>query len=260
MPIIIGSAESVYGAVGYRNLMEEGGITASSQTTGYEAVNAATWTTYNKWLPTAGGLQYLTCTLPGAETASYFAVYGHDLGAKGGSVQLQYSTDGSTWSNATDPVAPSGTQVVFKRFSAILAQYWRFKVSTPTDAAYIAVAAFGPALEFPQGWRDGFQPPLLNDYRDTTHQSEGGNFIGRSVVADPLSLQIRVTALDPAWVREHWVPFRRHAEAKPFFVSWDAVDHPFEAAYCWTQGKQPQPQYDDYVFMSVGLSVEGWVE
>jgi hypothetical protein len=262
MTIIISPAASASPRIGYKNLFESAStVTASSEATGYEGSNVYNWDTSSYWKPAATGTHYLTATFSSAVTVDYFAIYAHNLHTYNASVQLQYSTDGTTWNDATDPQAPSTSRPVFVSFTSILAAWLRIKLVTTSGPAQIGVASFGEAMIFPSGMKPGFQPPTLSrEGKYMNSVSEGGQFLGRSLLRNGAKTKIDLILLDPLWVRENWEPFIRHAEAMPFFFSWDYENHPNEAAFCFTSGKIPPAKYSDPQFMSVSLPVDALIE
>jgi hypothetical protein len=262
MTIIISTADSASPRIGYKNLFESAStVTASSEASGFEGSNAYNWDTASYWKPSATGTHYLTATFSSAVTADYFAIYAHNLNTYNASVKLQYSTDGSSWSDATSAQAPSTSRPILVSFTAILAAWWRIELVTSSGPAQIGVAAFGEALVFPCGMKVGFQPPTLSrEGKYMNSKSEGGQFLGRSLLRNGAKTKIDLDLLDPLWVRNNWEPFIRHAEIKPFIFSWDYENHPNEAAFCFTSGKIPPARYSEPNFMSISLPVDALIE
>lgn len=262
MTIIISDASLAVPRIGYQNLLESAvSVTASSEASGYEVANAYDWRLDDWWKPTGTGTSYITAVFITAVSVDYFAVFGHDLHTYGGWVKLQYSTNGGvSWSDAASYVMPSDSRVIFQAFTAILANRWRVVMYSPSGPASLGIVAFGTALKFPRQLRPGFSPPTLsrqNEYMGV--KSESGVFIGRSLKRRGVKFSIERDNLTPEWVREYWEPFLDHAEAKPFFFSWDYENHPWEAAYCWADDISAS-EYHHPMYMKVAASLMGQVE
>ena len=266
MTIIIAAAESASPRIGYQNLFESASsVSASSEASGYEGSNAYNWDTASYWKPSSTGTFYLTATMAAATDADYFAIYAHNLHTYGASVKLQYSTNGSSWSDATSSQAPSTGRPIFVSFDTISAGWWRIELVTNSGPAQIGFASFGEALIFPWGMRVGFSPATLSRYSDVMNStSEGGQLLGRSLLRSGARNTIECKLVTPTWARESWLPFIQHAEIKPFVFSWNWTSYPNEAAFCFTDGQIPPVTYSTYTGdggrMDVRLPVNALIE
>ena len=121
MTIIISPGETGSAVIGYDNHFEDASsVVASSEASGYEGANAYNWDTASYWKPDTTGTFYLTATMASAVTADYFSLYAHNLHTYSASVKLQYSTNGSDWSDATSSQAPSTGRPIFISFDSII--------------------------------------------------------------------------------------------------------------------------------------------
>ncbi|MDH5426447.1 MAG: hypothetical protein OEY29_15785, partial [Gammaproteobacteria bacterium] len=66
-------------------------------------------------------------------------------------------------------------------------------------------------------------------------------------------ISIQQKAVDPVWMRSNWPAFLDHAETKPFFFSWDSVNHSTEAGFCITN-KDPKTKYSSAMFMDGSIN------
>lgn len=246
--------------IGYQNYIDDAStIVASNEAAGYEKENGYDWLTYDWWKPGATGSQTLTCTFGAGVTPDYFACYAHNLGETGASIVLQY--DDSGWTDAFTDVSPTGTEVVFKKFTASAFTGWRVLLTNCTVDTMVGVMSFGDLLEMPQGMRVGFSPPTINrNHRILNSVSVEGAFIGRSRQHRGHRVAIQTDQLTPAWIRSDWAPFMDHAELKPFFFAWDDDNFPAEAAYCWSSRQVDAPVYSDHRYMRAALTCDALVE
>lgn len=246
---IIASSSNGLARIGYENLFESATtITATDEETGYEKENAYNWNLFDWWKPASAGTKYLTATFSSAVIVDYFALFGHTLHTYSDSIQLQYSTNGSTWNDATDPQAPSTGRVLFVTFAAITAAWWRLKLIT-TGPCIIGAATFGQSLELPKGMKVGFIPPPFarnNKYSDKS--TVKGVPLPRTIERMAGKITITQANVDPVWMRSNWAAFLDHAETQRWFFSWDSVNHSTEAAYCITK-KDPNTKYSSTMYM-----------
>jgi len=246
----------------YDNLAESPlltAATASSAATGYSAANAWDWLTTTYWSPTSNGVQTLTFEFSADVTADYFGLYRHNLGTVGASVKLQYSTDGSTWSDAFTAQTPDDDEILLKTFTAQTADWWRirFDLGSSAETLYVGIVAFGQKLTTQYGMPAGFVVPrhgratqILNN------KTEGGQFAGRSIIARGARSTITIRNATQAWARSYWEPFVRHAELKPFFFSRNHTDYPEDAAFCWSDGEIPEYAINDDRRQTLTLPVQ----
>lgn len=252
---IIAKAERGTAKIGYENLFESATtITATDEASGFEKENAYNWNLFDWWKPSSAGTKYLTAVFTGAVTVDYFGLFGHNLHTYSDTVKLQYSTNGSTWNDATSAQAPSTGKVIFVSFAAITAAWWRIEYIT-TGPGTIGVASLGQALELPKGMEVGFTPPIFarkNAYTDKS--TVKGVPLPRSIEKMPARISINQNNVDPVWMRDNWSTLLDHAELKPFFFSWDYDAHPGEAGFCRTI-TDPTANYSSPLFMKGSLDV-----
>ena len=247
------------GFIGYENLFLNGTLSATSEATGFEKENAIDWLTNDWWKPSAGGTYYITVDLGSADSADYLGIAGHNLGTESATVSVEYSSDNFSGdiNDAFTPVALTSDAVYVKSFSTQSARYWRLKVAS-TNAALIGQVSIGAQMAITEQPDVGFSPPNFSpDDKIINSKSEGGQFIGRSVVSLGVEFSIPFMFLDPAWVRTTWEDFTTHGKRYPFFYVWDLTNFPDEVVYCWSEGSWPKAEYSHTNLMSVTLSVRG---
>jgi hypothetical protein len=259
--IVTTDAGTVNPILAYDNVLARTGATvlASSEATGYDKEYLYDWRPYTWWQPTAAGNSWVRVSLPNASTVDYFGVAGHNLGSTGSTIKLQYSTDaGATWNDATGALAGGENKVLFDTFAPITASEWRIYVYSPSSAPSIGVVAFGERINFPRGLPpSGFRPPTLarnNAYE--TSVSDGGLFLGRSLLRQTYRAALNITLLDADWVRAYWETFMDHAELKPFFFAWNNGIAASEAVFAWMRGTYASPVYDTTRRMTIALNMD----
>lgn len=248
--------------IGYHNLLAEADATIVADElggSGFEVDNAYDWLPHTYWKPGVTGMTYLEVTFPSAREANYLAVYGHTLGAAGGSMQLQYTTDvgpSYTWQNAHALRAFEGSECAYISFPSVMAYKWRIALAVAPDTL-IACLAFGVDLQLQRGIRVGFSPPqLARDTKTSNVSSERGVFLGRSVYRIGGRSRLALDLLGEAWVRGSWLPFMKVAEQRPWFLYWNAIEYPMEAAFCWSASDLEKPTYTRPNFMKAGVDFQ----
>lgn len=244
--------------IGYENLFSAGVVSASTEAAANPPELATNTFTNDAWKASATGTNWLRVSLASADYCSYGALASHNLGTIGATVTFQYSTDGgTTWSNLADPFVPANDAPLMITFDQTLAAEFRVLLDS-TSIPYIGVVQMGALLRCPSGVNVGFAPMNMSrDNRVTNSTTEGGHFVGRSLIRRGASGNIDLSLLDPDWVRDYWDAFADHAELKPFFFAWSPVNHPAEVVYCWTDGRIRTPEYHKAKFMRVSVNLKG---
>jgi hypothetical protein len=241
--------------IGYENFFTTGTVTVTDEAAGYEKEHAYNWNTYDFWKAAGGGVKYITVDLGAADIADYAAIAAHTLGTNGGTVQCQSSTNGSSWTNRGSAVSPSTNSPIFITFTAVSARYWRLQL-TSTPASVIGVASIGQAFELTRAASSGFVLPReARQNKIINNVSEGGAFLGKSIIAQGFSANYTFGIQTLAFVRGDWSTFIDHAVTKPFFFSWNP-DYD-DGVYAWIEGDPTPPSYDRVNTLSVGMNLRG---
>lgn len=208
-------------------------VAASTEATGYEAVNALTGFTYDEWKPTAMPAT-LTLTFDATETVNAVAFDTHTLGTDGATVLLQ-EWDGATWTDVMQAV-PADDEPIAMLFKARSTDRIRIQLSGSTSPR-IAVFHCCEALELPQMVYMGAATPI-DLARETTFRnntSVTGNFLGRSVQYTKNVNKFSVQHLTEYYVRNTLDPFISDALENPYFLLERPYSIPTAISYRITQ-------------------------
>lgn len=262
MTVIIDTATSSVGKIGYKNLFESSGVTvtASTEATDYAKENAYDGFGYDWWKPTTTGDSWIRASLTSSKVANYMAVWAHNLGDTNSFVKPQYSTNGgSSWSDAADPQSPGTNRTLFFTFDDILAKDWRLLVTNPTSIAVIGGIMIGEILNLPKKMEVGFMPPtLVPIVKLKTTLSETGSFIGGRKISEGMEGSFSLTSIDPVWVQSEWSQFITHAQTpKVFVLAWDITNHSSQIVLCWITKQMQKPAYSSPLYMDIMLSFKG---
>lgn len=220
--------------------------------------------THDFWKPGSSGDHWLRVSLGTSARADYMAIAAHDLHNNGGSVKAQYSTDGgSTWNDAHNAVTPASSEPLMILFDEQQAADWRLHVSS-SGAVSIGVVHIGAVTKLRVGIQPPWTPPYLaRDNRYVNQRSEGGQFVGRSLIAKGAQLSLDLQHVPMSWIRQTWEPVVREIEQYAFFFAardLDAVgSREREVFYGWMDS-QPTAQYENPMWGSISLSARGLID
>lgn len=251
--------------IGYENLFTTGTVTASSEESGYPIENAYDGLTWDFWQPTSADagdnssyIEVDTGTTQSIVTG-YFGLAAHNLADISATVTVQGSNDAfAAQTVQLAQTTPADNRVVFLTFSDKIYRYFRVLFTTTGGGVpVIGVVMLGRSLVLTDGMEPGFVPPVFS-FDDTVkvNSANNGAFLGRSIIRKGSSTRISMSNVDPDWMRTHWLPFLEHARTMPFLFSWDTVDRPNEAAYCWTDKAIPDQAYTSSLYMGADLPVK----
>jgi hypothetical protein len=245
--------------IGYDNLLESGSVVASSANANFPVKNAFDWRTSDFFKPAASGTINIDLTLSGADDADYFAFYGHDLYAHGGTIKLQYH-NGTGYVDCFSAITPTDNSPQMVVFTSRSATLWRV-VITCTSVFSIAVISFGSQLTLERGAYIGWTVPKFGRAtRTIDSSSDGGEFLGRSIISKGVRSELRLNHASDAWMRSSGLALIKRIEQKPFFFLHDVENYPAECVFAFTDGEIPNPTQSAFGFMSVSIPIRGMVE
>lgn len=192
----------------------------------------------------AAGTNYLTFVFGSAIDVNAYGFYSpgdETLGNLGGTIQLQYNL-GAGWVDFLPPESPTDNTPIYRSVATVSAAQWRWKFVCGSDF-YVSVLSFGKDFEFERGIWTGFSPPFLaRDTELTNNVSQGGNWLGRSIIRNGATFTIALEDITLPFVYNEWLPFMKWAERRPWFLLWNPRDYPAESAFCWCSDKKiPRP-------------------
>ncbi len=252
--------------IGAENLLRspQATVTASADTTGGEKENAyAEGFTFDFWRPGTSGVNLLHASFSGgARKSNYVGIAAHNLHQTGGVVTMQHSRDvGVSWSNSSGSFRPGDSSPIMILYDDVTAGDHRLVVRSDTPVS-IGVVSFGEILKFNAPLGGGWTPPYLGrSNRYVNDVSEGGAFLGRSLIAEGARLSLRIRGADLPWLRDEWESTVRIIEQFPFFFAArdrDAIGGVAEAEvfYGWAV-EQPRSGYENNVSGFFTLNAQG---
>ncbi len=241
-------------------------VSASADTVGGEKENGyKEGLTFDFWRPGTSGTHWLRASLTGgAQVSNYLAIAAHNLHQNGASVKMQHSIDGgATWLDSSNDFLPGSSAPVMILYDDTLAGDHRVLVVSDTPVS-IGVVHFGQILALNAPLLGPWSPPNLSRRnRYVNEVSDGGAFLGKTLIAEGANLTIAISAADMDWIRDKWEDTVRLIETRGFFFaardlgSVGGVAEP-EVFYGWAQA-QPGGKYDSNVYGGISLQARGIV-
>lgn len=219
----------------FNNVFTQGTFTWGSQADGFNAVNALEDATWNAWRPTSVPSS-LTVDCGAPVTCDTLGVAAHNMASNGAGIQVQHSSDGSTWTTISAIFSPLTNDDIIIRFAATSARYWR--VLLQSAVATIGVINLGQSLKFPCSPIAGHKP--LHHARKVellTNESMGGNLLGNRPVKVGAETNINVGQVARDWAENDLVAFEAHYNrGGAFFYCGAPSVIPNDMGYCWRTG------------------------
>lgn len=236
----------------FRNLMESySSISATNENSEHPATNLANWQPWNYFEQASAGVSEISVDTGSANTtADYMCFYAHNLGddIADGSVELLYSTDDVSYTQAALNTPLVSEKPQFKEFSTITARYWKIKITSNTsDPARIGVFSFGRKTIIKSGIPSGtLNPFYASHYERGSQSNNAGMLVDRvdRLRGIPFSLvfpEIGTTSLSGTNLQT----FVDHASRKPFFYAWDPVGRLFDVLFCVARSIESPPYTSD---------------
>lgn len=220
--------------IGWRSV--GGTVTTSGSAAGYPAANALDPRTALGWKPDAA-TGIIGIDAGASVPASYCGVAGHDLGSKNATVRLQ-RLSGATWVNIFGSTDIADDSALLFLFAPVDAAQFRLRIDSADAAPRIGHIRFGQVTEIPRLAGYGGTVPISESrqFQYDTLQSNGGAFLGRSIVATSLQFQVSVQHTSETWRKTEWRALQSHANTggATFFVADRPSTDPEDVAYAWS--------------------------
>lgn len=247
---------------GWNSFLVLGSLTASTEAADGSVQNVADGNTYDFWQPTELPA-WIEVELGEAATANYVGLASHTLGTSHITVTVQYH-DGADWVDILE-VTPADNRTWGAVFDEVTATrfrlYFEEAVGETAEIPVLGVAHIGNGLVFERHIYQGHTPITLapqTEIRPNT--SEGGQFLGRSIIRRGSATSVKVTNLLPAFVRsDDTEAFIRYAVRGAWFWFWRPEDYPGDVAYVWTVSEISRTNSGPADYMSMSFNLMGYV-
>ena len=243
--------------IGWRDVIT--GISASSAASDSPASSALTWQTYERWRPTASPAT-LTATFD-ATSVDYIGIGAHTL-SQADSVTFSVRV-GGTWSQVLPGVIEGMEAADNEAIMLLMARREgctgvRVSFTYSGEAPTIGKIAAGRVLTMARPFYSGHSPAMLS--RNTRKQpniSEGGEWLGASVIRQGRSTNASWNNIRADWYRLNFDPFVHHAQRYPFFFAWNPARFP-DCVYAMATDDIQPANMGIKDLMSVSMGIKGY--
>lgn len=239
--------------IGHQTYTRTGTATASSAQTNFPADAPLNSMTYEYWRPTAIPATW-TLDAGSSVSANYFGIGAHTL--SGCAISIQGSNDNVSYTTI-DTLTPSDNSQIMFLFAPVSYRYWRLYISSGSIPS-VGVIYVGTTLDMIRPYYAGVSPISLNK---TTvirpNRSEGGQWLGRTVIRQGSSMSAEFKNLDNAWVRNTFSQFIDDAVLYPFFFAWRPDNYPEDVGYVWVTDDIAPTNMGIRDLMQVSFSMQG---
>ena len=242
--------------IGWRDVITS--LAASSAATDAPASSALSWQTYERWRPTASPAT-LTATFDAAPV-EYIGIGAHTLSGAD-SVTFEVEVDGA-WETVL-PGVIAGMEAADNEAIMLLVQRRvatgvRVSFTYSGTAPTIGKIAAGRVLTMMRPFYAGHSPAMLS--RNTRKQpsvSEGGEWLGASIIRQGRSTSVQWEHLPAKWYRLYFDKFVHHARRYPFFFAWNPSRFP-DCVYAMATDDIQPANIGIRDLMSVSMGIKGY--
>jgi hypothetical protein len=212
----------------YENRLRDAVPVASTTAAGYDVLNLRDMRDFTWWKATALPAT-VTVDCGSAKDANYLAIYAHELGSKGCTVEVRKSTDNFGANDVlVDTHAPTDDKPILRLFTLASSRYWRIRILNGTVPA-IAIALLGVRLEFPVSGLQSRFDPLGNAPKAQYNRSIAGRGLGKVLNFREWKADLTFELVSWTWVRDSWkVAAEAWLDSEPWLFSWNPDSYPKE--------------------------------
>lgn len=219
----------------YDNVLAQGVFTHSTQSEGFNAVNANEDETWNSWKPAVVPAS-LKVDVGYPVSCDAIGIAAHTMFTTGTTFRVEYSTNDVSWTVAFSNYTPTSNEDVVGFFPAVTARYWRVWITGAISN--FGVIKLGKKLAFPNAPLSGHKPlHHARKFEMISNDSLGGNFLGTRVVRSGAETSINVGQVDRDFAETDLEDFEYHFNTgQAFFYCGSPIDTPKDFGYCKRPG------------------------
>lgn len=242
--------------IAYADIASTATLTESSEAAGFAAENVQNSLTYNFWKPTSQN-SYIEFDFGSSKTIDYIGIAGHNCGTQGNTINIYYWDGASPGSWVLiDTTAPTDDGIILFLFASSSHQIFKAEF-VGGGVPSVAVIHMGARLTVERRIYGGHTPVTLAKQTVIRPQkSEGGQWLGRSIVRQGASTSVALNNLTASWFRTNFKPFMDSAITNSFFFAWRPTAYSTEVAYCWTNGDIKPSNMGQANLMQVSFKVD----
>lgn len=234
-------------------------VTQSGSVAGYPAINLIDDATWNAWR-TPGVFAWAKYDFGAATEIDGVGISGHNLGSTGVTLQIQSSTDDSTWTTR-HTITPLTDEDLFFVMPSFAARYWRLRLS---DQCTISNAVMGKRLQFPNAPTDGYVPlHHARTYKKLRNESMMGQRLSTRTLSIGAETEVTFDYMVRSWADGALRPFESwYNQGGSFFYASCPDMYPLDMGYCWASeedGRIDVTYIEADKLASVSFGIESYV-
>ena len=242
--------------IGYQSYLTESNISSIfSNDAGHPLTNVLTSQTFETYKYSSFQSTIIDVDLGTAQPVDYFAMVGKNAAA----YNLSYSLDDVSFTPISS-ISDASISARMGIFEKTTARYWRIAIGGLNSSFDIANIKLGLTLVMHRPIYGGHTPVTMGrNIIKKPNISEGGEFLGSTVIRKGLNTSYDYQHLPADWYRENFDPFAKHAEnGNTFYIAWRPEDYPLEVGYCLSNSEITPSNMGVRDLMQVNFSVVGY--
>ena len=242
------------------NILTEGDLTVSSETSDGAGLNALSDSTFDFWTPSATNAR-LDVDMGESVTCDAVGIAAHTLGTDGASFRVRTGTTG--FANVTTRIehSPLTDDTILGLFPSISARYWRFEILN--GPASIGVIKLGKRIIVPSGVSLGHVSVNHAERLELlTNDSVDGQFLGTRVIRRSGETTLDFGLVPASFVDNEMGVFEmRYNEGRTFFYAGNPADLPRDVGYCKRPmgASEMRPAYEGGDLMQLDFEAQVYV-
>jgi hypothetical protein len=156
---------------------------------------------------------------------------------------------------------PTDNSPIALIFTRVLSLQWRLRITGAT-LIYMARAMIGQRLVVPGGITPPYVPLNMSDEVELLGdgRSRNGQYIPSPIQRTGGAATIGIMPQEWAWVVNDFAAFRDHFNrGKAFFFMASPTCYPDDIGYCWRDGKEINPSFQNAFVMQISMGVRVYV-
>ena len=238
----------------YQNALS--GLTATSEAAGFLVGNILDMLEGTLWKATSSSDQYIAFDAGAGNTytATYIGIASHNLNTVTATLTLQYSTNGSSWSDAFTGVAIPNNKAWAKEFTTQTVRYWRVRLQGMTGIPYIGICIWGSTVEL--DYCSASLDPYAEDNKANLNVSETGYVLGIHNRYAERQMDIIFNGADDTLYtkcKTWWDT----SGVKNFFVAWEPTSHASDVFLMRPDSSFKNPLTNGGMYRNITINLKG---
>lgn len=163
----------------------------------------------------------------------YAGLAGHTIGTEGATAKMEYSDDDINYTQfGSSSITPANDAPIGWLDTQVSKRYWRLTLSGAGNVPHVAIIYLGEILIAERALAGGHTPGRLARQIETDGGvSEGGQFLGETVVRQGVRPSMSFQRLTAGWYDDHFDPMVVSLIRYPGFFWWSPLHYPNDVVF-----------------------------